>query len=87
MEYKIEKGFIVEKIGRKMIVFSGEESTLYSFNGTGSYIFTKIKQGIKNDKIIDELTSEFNVSRKKAKKDFLEFVNVLIKNKIISSLK
>jgi len=60
---------------------------LYTFNETGSYIFAKIKQGTESDKIIDKLALGFNINRQRAKKDYLEFINVLIKNKIISSLK
>ena len=51
MKYKINKGFIVQKVGNKQTIFDGEESALYTFNKTGSLIFEKIKLGWEKEKI------------------------------------
>jgi hypothetical protein len=43
MKYRINKGFIIQKLDDKSTIFDGEKSILYTFNKTGSLIFEKIK--------------------------------------------
>lgn len=87
MKWKISKGFISQKIGKKLTIFDGEESALYTFNETASLIFGKLKKGFEKDKIIGLLIKKYKINKKKAEKDVNEFLNELKKNKIISSLK
>lgn len=84
-KYKIKKGFIVQKIGEKIAIFDGEESALYTFNKTATFIFEKLKQGLDEKKILDLLTEKYSISREGARKDFGEFIEELEKRKIIGS--
>ncbi len=84
--YKINKGIISEKTGKKMTIFDGEESILYLFNETARFIFEKIKKGMDKKTIIDLLVNKYKVSKKTAEKDVEKIISELLKNKIISSL-
>lgn len=84
MKYKINKGFIIQKLDDKTVIFDGEESVLYTFNETASYIFQKLKGGWEEDKIISGLVKKYQVKEERARKDFKELVVELLKKKIIS---
>jgi len=87
MKYKINKGFISQKMGKKMTIFDGEESKLYNFNETAVFIFEKLKKGLDEIDIIDLLVTKFKTGKGKVEKDVKETIDELLKNKIISSLK
>lgn len=87
IKYKINKGFIVQKLDDKMVIFDGEESVLYTFNNTASFIFKKIKKGEEKEKIIEMIEKKYDVKKEKAEKDFNELIDDLKKKKIISSAK
>jgi len=84
MKYKINKGFIVQKLDDKTVIFDGEESVLYTFNQTASEIFKKLKKGDEEKKIIDNMVKKYGIKRKKAQKDFNELIAELKKKKILS---
>lgn len=83
-KYKINKGFIQQKLDDKMVIFDGEESVLYTFNETASFIFQKLKLGWDNKKIIDGLVKKHQIKEKRAEKDVNELISDLLKKKIIS---
>jgi len=82
MKYKISKGLISQKLDGKMTIFDGEESALYTFNETASFIFKKIKSGWDKDKIIEALLKKYSVKKEKIDKDYEELIKELIKKKI-----
>ena len=82
-EYKIKKGFIVQKIGKKTVIFDGEQATLFTFNETASVIFKKIKLGWEVNQIIGFLIKKYKISEERAKKDVLELIADMKKKKII----
>lgn len=84
MKYKLNKGFIVQKLDDKMVIFDGEESVLYTFNETASFIFKKLKQGKNEKEIIDLLVKRYQIKEEKAKKDVKDLLAELRKKKIIS---
>lgn len=83
-KYKINKGFIQQKLDDKIVIFDGEESVLYTFNETASFIFQKLKLGWHGKKIIEELVKKYQIKEKKAEKDVNELISDLLKGKIIS---
>lgn len=85
MEYKINKGFIIQKLDDKTVIFDGDESVLYTFNETASYIFQKLKKGAEEKSIVDNLIKKYGISKEKALKDFKELFSDLKKKKIISA--
>ncbi len=83
MKYKINKGIISQKLDEKMVIFDGEESVLYTFNETASFIFQKLKRGWPEEKIIDSLVKKYQVKEERVRKDFKELVDDLKRKKII----
>lgn len=83
-KFKINKGFIEQKLGDKIVIFDGEESFLYTFNEAASFIFQKLKLGWDNKKIIDGLVKKYQIKEKRAERDVNELVSELAKKKIIS---
>ncbi len=82
--YKVNKGFIVQKLGYKTVIFDGERSELYTFNSTSSYIFKSIKLGFSEKEIIEKLVRRYDIKEEQAKKDFNELVSDLQNKKIIA---
>lgn len=83
MEYKITKGLITQKLDNKTVIFDGEESVLYTFNETASYIFLKLKAKWDEKKIILSLVKRYGLKEERAKKDVKELIVDLKKKKII----
>jgi len=85
MKYKLQKGLIVQKLDDKITIFDGEESLLYTFNETASFIFSKIKTGLEKKKLIDALERKYGISEKKAERDIEELIRELKEKKIIDN--
>lgn len=83
-QYKLNKGFIVQKLDDKTVIFDGEESVLYTFNESASYIFQKIKSGWEKERIIASLIKKYGINEKKAQSDLNDLLNDLRKKKIIT---
>lgn len=81
---KLQKGFIVQKMDKKTMIFDGEESFLYTLNETGSFIFEKLKLGWNEKKIIDAIKDLYAITEYQAEKDVKEFMRELRKRKIIT---
>ena len=75
---KIIKGHITQRDGDKILIFDAEKSLLYTFNGTATFIFDRMKKGVDLKKIVEGLTEEFSVTHDQAKKDAYEFARTLI---------
>ena len=84
--YKVNKGFIVQKLDNKTVIFDGEESVLYTFNETASVIFKRIKSGWDEVKIIDELAKKYDIKKKRVEKDVDRIFSEMIKKKIIKKV-
>jgi len=84
MKYKIKKGIIIEKTKNKINIFDPERSILYQFNESAYLIFKKLKSGWQEDKIIDWLTKKYREEEKVIKKDCIQLIKKLKKNKILN---
>ena len=84
--YKINKGFIVQKLDDKTVIFDGDNSVLYAFNETASYIFKKLKTGQSEKEIIASLVKRYDIKDGRAKKDIKELIAELKKKKIINKV-
>lgn len=83
-KFKLNKGYISQRINGKTTIFSGEESTLYTLNDVGGFIVEGIKLGWDNDVIALRLTEKFNINQEAALKDVKHFFNILMSKKIIT---
>lgn len=86
-QYKINKGFITQKLDDKTVIFDGEESILYTFNETATYIFLKLKAGWGKEKITGGLVKRYGINEKKAQADLNDLLNDFLKKKIITHRK
>lgn len=84
MKYRLNKGFVSQIIGERLMIFDGERSTLYTLNKSAAFIFKKLKRGWSEEKIINQLIKKYQISKEKAVKDVAEFLDDLKKKKIVS---
>lgn len=84
MKFKLNQGFITQKMGNKTTIFAGEESILHSLNETGAYIFNGLKLGWERKKIVEGLIKKYGVAKSEAEKDLDQFTKDLVDKKIIS---
>lgn len=84
-KFKINKGFISQKIDDKITIFDPDSSFLYTFNETASYIFRKLKIGWDKSKIVENLIKRYKIKADKAEADFAELFSDLKRNGIISA--
>ncbi len=81
--YKVNKGFITQKLDGKTTIFDGEKSELYTFNQTASFVFDKIKKGIDKKEIITLMIKKYKITSVRAQKDYLDLEKKLLAKKII----
>ncbi len=84
-KYRLNKGFITQKMGDKTTIFEGEKSVLFTLNDTASYIFRGIQLQWDIPTIVTKVSDKYKISTSQAQKDIEEFVQVLLKKQIISS--
>ncbi len=82
--YKINKGFIVQKMGKDLVIFDGESSVLYTFNETAAFIFRKLKLQSTEEKIVKSMVAKYKIGEKEAQKDLKKLVRDLLAKKVIS---
>ena len=83
-KYKINKGFITQKLDDKTAIFDGEESLRYTFNETASFIFQKLKIGWEEERIVGVLAKKYGIKPKKAQDDLNGLLKDLLRKKIIT---
>lgn len=81
--YKLNKGFIFQEIEHETVIFDGENSVLFSFNETASFIFKRLKKGQEPEKIARSLAKTYEVSEATALKDVNSLIGKLTKKDII----
>lgn len=82
--YKLQKGFVVQKFTKKLVLFDSETSTMYTLNETAAFIFNKLKAGFSKKEIVQSLTRRFSAAEKRATKDLEEAISMLIRAKIFT---
>lgn len=82
-KYKLNKGFIIQEIENETVIFDGENSVLFSFNETASFIFKRLKKGQEPEKIARSLAKAYEVSESTALKDVNSLIGKLAKKDII----
>lgn len=82
--FRINKGFITQKIANKLTIFDSDTLILYTFNETASFIFNKIKLKCNQQKIIEDLAKKYHIDKIEAKKDITRLIKELKQKKIIS---
>lgn len=83
-KYKIKKGFIVQRMKDKVVIFDSERSLLYTFNETASFIFKKLKLGWDKEEIMEDLVKKYKTKTENVRGDVEDLISVLLTEKIIT---
>lgn len=83
-KYKINKGFIIQKMGKDLVIFDGEKSVLYTFNESAAFIFRKLKLKLSYEEIVKAMVKKFKIEEAEAEKDAKDLLNELLEEKIIN---
>lgn len=87
MNYSIKGDLSSKEIGGELFIYNRKNSTMYSFNGTGVFIWNMIKQNMAIDEIGHRLCEEYDVLPAIAAKDVSDFINDIKDNGLVSFLK
>lgn len=83
MRYKINPKVAYREIKGEVFIVDTESSFLHKLNETASFIWKCIKKGLEEKEIVENLIDEFDVSYEEAKKDLVEFLELLKEKKLI----
>lgn len=83
MQYKIKKGLIFEKKGKKIAIFDPEKSTIYELNETAAIIFNKLKLREGEVDIKKHLLNKFKVNEKIIDEQMAKIIKDLLRKKIL----
>ncbi|MBI4137120.1 PqqD family protein [Candidatus Roizmanbacteria bacterium] len=86
-QYRIKKGFIVQKMSKKYVLFDPETSTLHTINETGAFIFSSLKKKMTYQDISQKIATRYKIALEKAQQDTSTFIDLLKKKGIISTSK
>ena len=81
--YRIKKGMILQKLDDRTAIFDSNKSTLFTFNETATFVFSKLKSGWDRNKIIAVMIKRYGIVEKRAIKDFDNFLEELRRQMII----
>ncbi len=85
---KIKDQYILKKIAGKNIVVPIKEEAV-NFNGiitlneTSTFLFEKLKNEITIDELVSLMVNRYDVEEKIARKDIIDFIDVLTKKGLI----
>jgi len=82
-KYKLQKGFVVQRYPKKLVLFDSETSTMYTLNETARFIFDRIKKGLEKKKIIADLAKRYAIAESRARKDVEDIFTNFLKHKIV----
>lgn len=82
-QYKVNKKFITQKLGKNLTIFDSEASYLFTFNETASFIFNQLKKSAMLEKIAKSLSQTYMVPYDNALVDVKNMVVELRRKKII----
>lgn len=83
MNYSIKGDLSSKELGGELFIYNRKNSTIYSFNGTGVFIWTMLKKGLALEEISRRMCEEYEVLPAEADKDVSDFVNGLENNGLI----
>ena len=86
MNYSIKDNLSSKELGGELFIYNRKNSTIYSFNGTGVFIWNMLKNNMDFNEISQLLCKEYDVLPEVAAKDVSDFVNNLSDNDLITLL-
>jgi hypothetical protein len=86
MKYSIKGDLSTKEIGGELFIYNRKNSTIYSFNGTGVFIWSLVSKLLPFDEISRRLCEEYDVAPAEAEADVSDFVKNLGDNGLITFL-
>lgn len=83
MKVKLKQNITVHKIGNKLSIFDGKDSTLYTCNTSAEYIVNGLKLGWSKKKITADLQKKFGAKEIEAEEDYRQILDFLKQSQII----
>ena len=84
MKYSINGDLSSKEIGGELFIYNRKNSTIYSFNGTGVFIWNMVNKNLAFDEISRRLCEEYDVTPVEAAADVSEFVKNLRDNGLMT---
>jgi hypothetical protein len=84
MKYSINGDLSTKEIGGELFIYNRKNSTIYSFNGTGVFIWNQVSKNLPFDEISRRLCEEYDVTPAEAQNDVSDFVKNLCDNGLIA---
>ncbi|QQS44427.1 PqqD family protein [Candidatus Roizmanbacteria bacterium] len=82
-KYKLKKDLVVQQVNEEVFIFDGETSILHTLNETAADLFKQLKKGATFSDLVKYLVDEYEINQEKALKDTKEFVDKLMKKKLL----
>jgi len=82
-KYQLNKGYILQKLGLKIIIFDNQKSKFYAFNETAAIIIEKLLKGVSIEKLKGLLIKNYGISEERANKDLTETITTLVDKNIL----
>ena len=85
---KIEKEFILREIAGDYVIIPTGKTTLelnglITVNELGAFLWDKLQQEITREELINSVVAEYDIDRETVEKDVDEFLQELVKNRIL----
>jgi hypothetical protein len=84
MNYSIKSDLSTRELGGELFIYCRKNSTIYSFNGTGVFIWNLLKNDVAIDEISSRLCKEYDVSPDEALEDVSNFLRNIENNGLIA---
>lgn len=82
-KFKIKKGILTRFVNEKAFLLDTRKAEVRSLNETASLIWKSLKKGATVKEIIKSIVEEYQVDKKRAKKDVFDFVEKYLKEELI----
>ena len=76
---KIAEDYIIVPTGKTILEFNG----MLTVNEIGAFLWNKLQEEVSFDELVEAVLDEYEVSKEEAAKDIREFLDILIKGKIL----
>lgn len=85
---KIEKEFILREIAGDYVIIPTGKTTLelnglITVNELGAFLWEKLQQDITKEELVEAVLAEYEIDQETVEKDVEEFLQELVKNKIL----
>ena len=81
--FKINPEISIKKIADEIFMYNRQQSLIHSFNETGALILESIQNQLDTEQICQKISSEYEIDAKTATEDTLQFIEILLQQKII----